>query len=466
MDNDFDLIVIGSGPGGYVAAIKAAQLGLKTACIEKYPVLGGTCLNVGCIPSKSLLQSTELFQKLSKEASSHGILADDIRIDFSQMMKRKESVVKGFNQGISLLFKKNKVAQIHGTASFISPHEVEVSHDKERQVLKSRSFILATGSKPTELPFLKVDETNILSSTGALSLKEIPKKLVVIGAGIIGVELGSVYKRLGSEVIFLEFMDRICPTLDVSLSQGLQKQLEKQGLVFHLQSKVVSAKNEGAQINITVEMKDQSTQSFSCDKALLCIGRRPYTEGLNLSQSGVELDDKGFVKVDHNFKTSQDHILAIGDIIDGPMLAHKAEEEGLAAAELLAGHNPKINYLAIPSVVYTYPEVGSVGLSEERAKALKKAYKTALFPFKANSRARCMGEDQGFVKIIFDPETYHLLGVHILASHASELIAEATLAMTNQLTIVDIAKSCHAHPTLSEAFKEACLLGVSQAIHI
>lgn len=466
MSSDFDVIVIGSGPGGYVAAIRAAQLGLKTACVEKYDVLGGTCLNVGCIPSKSLLQSTEFLHIFQHEAKNHGIEAEKIKVNFEQMMKRKEDVVKGFNQGISFLFKKNKVTQIKGVASFVSPFKIKVACDNESKTFESKNFILATGSKPTELPFLKIDEKVILSSTGALSLRHIPKKLIIIGAGIIGVELGSVYNRLGCEVVFLEFMDKICPTLDLTLCQGLQKELENQGLKFYLQTKVTSGEIKDNKAYISCEMKDKSVKTFESDQVLLCIGRYPYTHKLNLKEIGVETDAKGFVKINQSFQTSQKHILAIGDIVDGPMLAHKAEEEGLAAAELIAGLSPKINYLAIPSVVYTDPEIGSVGLTEEKAKELKLPFKTALFPFKANSRARCMGRDGGFVKIIFNKENFHIFGIHILGVHASELVAEASLAVTCRLTVKDIAHSVHAHPTLSEAIKEVCLLALSQAIHI
>ena len=466
MSHDYDVIVIGSGPGGYIAAIKAAQLGLKTACVEKYPVLGGTCLNVGCIPSKSLLQSSELYYKMSHHGKDHGIKADSLSFDFDQMMKRKEGIIKGFNQGISGLFKKNKVKEIHGTASFVNPNEIEVKSGNESIKLSAKSFILATGSKPTELPFLKLDEKVILSSTGALSLKEVPKKLVIVGAGIIGVELGSVYSRLGSEVVFLEFLDKICPTLDGAICKGLQKELETQGLKFHLGAKVTAGEIKGSKVKITASMKDGASQGFEADKLMLCIGRRPYTDGLGLEKIGVSQDERGFVKINENFQTSQSHILAIGDIVDGPMLAHKAEEEGSIAAELLAGQKASLNYLAIPSVVYTDPEVGAVGLSEERAKELNLPYKAVLFPFKANSRAKCMGEDSGFVKVIIDKNTMHLLGVHIIGPHAGELIAEASLAITHNLTAKDVAHTCHAHPTLSEAFKEACLFASFKALHI
>lgn len=462
----FDIVVIGSGPGGYVAAIKAAQLGLKVACVEKYPVLGGTCLNVGCIPSKALLHGTELYYNAQHHAKDFGINAGTLSCDFSQMMKKKESVVKGFNQGISGLFKKNKVKEVHGLATFVSENEIEVASDKGKQKLKAKNFILATGSKPTTLNFLDIDEQSILTSTGILSLEKVPDSLIVIGAGVIGVELGSVYSRLGSKVTFIEFLDSICPGLDSQVSKGLQKDLEKQGMAFHLKSKVIEAKKKSSSVDITYEISDGSKKTMSAEKVLVCIGRRPFTDNLGLETIGVKKDERGFVTINKNFQTNLSHIYAIGDIVDGPMLAHKAEEEGVVVSELIAGHSPKINYLAIPSVVYTNPEVGVVGLSETRAKELKIDFKTAQFPLKANSRARCVGEDSGFVKVLVDKQSGRLLGAQILSPHAGELIAEATLAIQKNMTAKEIAETCHAHPTLSEAFKEACMLAVSKAIHI
>ncbi|MEI8300603.1 MAG: dihydrolipoyl dehydrogenase [Chlamydiota bacterium] len=464
MTEMFDLIVIGAGPGGYVAAIKAAQLGLKTACIEKGS-LGGTCLNVGCIPSKALLQSSEFYYKMVKEAKAHGIEASVNGVDFTTMMQRKEEIIQSFKLGIESLFKKNQVTYIQGIASFLTPHEIEVKQAAGEVKLSAKSFILATGSEPTPLPFLPFDEEKIVSSTGVLSLKKIPKKLLVIGAGIIGVELGSVYQRLGSEVMFLEFLDRICPTLDRGISLGLQKILEKQGLKFFLQSKVTKGEKTQDGVVITAEIGGVEKR-FNADIALVAVGRRSYTKKLMLENAGITLTQKGLISIDGNFRTNQPHILAIGDIVDGPMLAHKAEEEGIAAAEILAGHQPTIEYMAIPNVVYTYPEVGSVGLTEEEAKKRGIAIKVGQFPFKANSRARCMGESDGFVKILAEANSLQIIGVHILGAHAGELIAEGVLAMTHKMRVKDILVACHAHPTLSEAMKEAALMIDSKAIHM
>ncbi|MCB1115615.1 MAG: dihydrolipoyl dehydrogenase [Chlamydiia bacterium] len=456
MGDEFDLIVIGAGPGGYVAAIRAAQLGLKTACVEKEKNLGGTCLNVGCIPSKCLLQSSELYSQLKHSGKEHGIEAD-CTINFSQMMKRKEEVVQGFNLGIQGLFKKNKVTTITGLATFKDPHTITVSGKEYR----AKHFIIATGSEPTPLPFLPFDEKKVLSSTGALALKEVPKKMVVVGAGIIGVELGTVYARLGAEVHFVEFLDRICPTLDGALSKALKKTLEEQGLTFQLSSKVAGAEVKGEGVHLAIE----GQEGISADVALVAIGRRPYVKDLGLDRAGIVPEKNGMIPIDGNFRTAQPHIYAIGDIAPGPMLAHKASDEGYVVAELIAGKSASLDYITIPSVVYTHPEVGAVGLTEEEAKAKNLPIKTAQFPLKANSRARCMGEGDGFVKLIADQKTLTLLGAHIIAPHAGELIAEMALALKVRATAYTIAHTSHAHPTLSEALREAALALIDKPIH-
>ena len=452
----YDVVVIGAGPGGYVAAIRAAQLGLKTCCIEKRNTLGGTCLNVGCIPSKALLHSSELYWKLSSEYSHHGIEISSIQLNFQKMMQRKSSIISNLNVGIEGLFHKNKIDRIQGEAQFIDPYTLDVSGNQ----IQGKHFILATGSEPVTLPFLPIDEKKIFTSTGALSLSSIPKKLLIIGAGIIGVELGSVYRRLGAEVEFLEFLDRICPSFDASISKALQKSLTSQGLRFHLSHKVVSAT-----IGKTIEIKTDKGP-FSADAVLVSIGRKPYTTNLGLEKLSIQKDQKGFIQIDSSFRTSIPHIFAIGDLVNGPSLAHKASEEGIAVAELIAHLSPTIDYATIPNVAYTFPEVASVGFTEEELKAKSISYLTGQFPFKANSRARCTGEDEGFVKVLADSQTKKILGVHILGPHASELIAEAVLAMKNQSTLDLIIDTCHAHPTLSEAFKEACLAAEKKSIHI
>ena len=458
--NMYDVVVIGSGPGGYVAAIRAAQLGLKTACIEKSPTLGGTCLNVGCIPSKALLHSSEFYWQVKKEGAEQGFKVQGLQLDFPQMMARKEKTVQGFTKGIEGLFKKNKIDWIQGHGKLKGPHQIEVGG----QVVEAKNIILATGSEPISLPFLPFDEKKVLSSTGALALPSVPKKLLIVGAGIIGVELGSVYQRLGSEVVFIEFLDRICPGFDLSLSKGLQKSLTAQGMVFHLSHKVVKADlSQG--IDLTVQSGNEETH-FTGDAVLVAVGRRPYSENLGLETVGIQKDSKGFIPIDGMFRTSQPHIYAIGDLVEGPMLAHKASEEGVAVAELIAGHRPSIDYIAIPNVAYTHPEAAAVGLTEEEVKARGIAYKVSQFPFKANSRARCVGDEEGFVKILAEANSRRLLGIHILGPHASELIAEPVLAMQLKATADQLADTCYAHPTLSETIKEAALGLFKAPIHI
>ncbi len=465
MAEDFDVVIIGAGPGGYVAAIRAAQLGLKTACVEKRLELGGTCLNVGCIPSKALLHSSELYWKLRHEGKSHGLEISDVGLNFKQMMGRKQKIVSDFHQGISGLFRKNKVTRYAGIAQLTSPHIVTVQSGPSKIELNARNIILATGSEPIGLPFLPFDERRILSSTGALALENIPKKMLVVGAGIIGVELGSVYSRLGTEVVFVEFLDRICPTLDNSLSKELQQCLTKQGMQFYLSSKVASAEISDKQVTLNVQMPDQSTQAMCSDIVLVSIGRRPITAGLGLENIGIIPNPKGFIPINGQFRTAIPHIFAIGDIVDGPMLAHKASEEGAAVTEIIAGHHPLIDYATIPSVVYTNPEVAAIGMTEEEARSFGFNPISGTFPFKANSRACCTGEEEGFVKIVADPSTDRILGVHIIGAHASELIAEAGVAINQHAKVLDIANVPHAHPTLSEALKEAALAVHKRAIH-
>lgn len=461
MDDRFDLVVIGSGPGGYVASIRAAQLGLKTASVEKYSVLGGACLNVGCIPSKTLLHSSELYATFLNHGKEHGI-EGEFSLSFAQMMKKKEEVVRSFNLGIETLFKKNQITRLIGEASFISPRTLLVGGKK----IAAAHFILATGSKPIPLPFLPFDEKHVLSSTGALALKNIPKKMIVVGGGIIGVELGSVYARLGTEVHIVEFLDRICPTLDRSLSKALEASLKKQGLFFHLGSKVTKGELSSSP-TLTIEKGDQSQERLSAEVILVSIGRRPYTDGLNLEKIGIGKDQKGFVQINSAFQTSHSHIYAIGDLVDGPMLAHKASEEGRVVAELIAGKKVlPIDYIAIPNVVYTSPEVASVGLSEEEARTMNLSIKTAQFPMKANSRARAIQEEEGFVKLILEEKSGVIIGYHIFSSHASELIAECTFALKKKVTAFELGDLCHPHPTLSEAIKEAALMLSKKALHL
>lgn len=457
----YDLVVIGSGPGGYVAAIRAAQLGLKVACVEKSPTLGGTCLNVGCIPSKALLYSSELYTHLQKEGSEHGIEAASLSYNFSQMMARKEKVVSGFTKGIEGLFKKNKIDWIPGEASLQGPNTILVGS----QTIEAKHILLATGSEPIALSFLPFDEKQVLSSTGALALKKVPKKLLIIGAGVIGVELGSVYQRLGAEVQFVEFLDRICPAFDAALSKALQKSLTAQGMTFHLSHKVTQAKVSSSQVALTAQGPSGDV-SFEADAVLVAIGRKPYTANLGLEKLGIAKDPKGFVQIDASFRTSIPHIFAIGDLVDGPMLAHKASEEGVAVAEAIAGHHPTLDYISIPNVAYTYPEVASVGFTEEELKSRGISYKAAQFPFKANSRARCTGQDEGFVKLLAEEKSRRLLGAHIFGPNASELIAELALAIKLRATADQVADTCHAHPTLAESVKEAALGLFKSTLHI
>jgi dihydrolipoamide dehydrogenase len=463
MDTNFDVIVIGSGPGGYVCAIRAAQLGLKTACVEKRETLGGTCLNIGCIPSKALLQSSENFQEISHGAKDHGIDIGEIKLDLARMQARKGEVVTANTKGVEFLFKKNKVTWLKGAAKFNAATEIDVAGT----TYSAKNFVIATGSDSVPLKGVEVDETKIVTSTGALELNAVPKHMVIIGAGVIGLELGSVWHRLGAEVTVIEFLDRVTPGLDLEISNQFQKILQKQGFKFKLGHKVTAAKVTEAGVTLTVEpAKGGEAETVEADIVLLAIGRYAYTAGLGLDAAGVETDERGRVKTDAHYATNIPHIYAIGDVIAGPMLAHKAEDEGVAIAERLAGQAGHVNYDAIPSVVYTWPEVAAVGKSEEELKNAGVAYNVGKFPFTANGRARAMGSTDGFVKILADKSTDKLLGAHIIGPDAGTLIAELATAIEFGASAEDVARICHAHPTLSEAVKEAALAVDGRALHI
>lgn len=472
MVDQYDIAIIGAGPGGYVAAIRAAQLGFKIVCIDKNISLGGTCLNVGCIPSKTLLQGTELLLHLKNQGQDFGIDASQVKIDFSQLMSRKKQVVKGLVEGIGSLFLKHQITFVQGTAEFIDPHTLKVTHQKNSLEIKASYIIIATGSESIALPEIPFDERQVVSSTGALSLSKIPEKLIVVGAGVIGVELASVYRRLGSEVTIIEMLDRICPTLDEDLSKNLLKILQKQGIKFYLSSKVISAVVQPDEIILTADLNEK-IQNLSTNILLVAVGRRPYTHGLNLEKAGVEKNKKEFILVDGNLRTSQSHIFAIGDVIEGTMLAHRASAEGTAVIEFLNGvmsENPNgerypLDYLSIPNVIYTYPEVASIGLTESEAKQNGIELMVGKSFFRGNSRARCSGETEGFVKVIGDKKSGVLVGMHILGPHASEMIAEGMLAIQKKTKVIEIANAPQAHPTLSEAIKEAALDALGRPIH-
>jgi dihydrolipoyl dehydrogenase len=465
----YDVIVIGGGPGGYVAAIRAAQLGLKTACVEKRGSLGGTCLNIGCIPSKALLQSSEKFAEAKHALAVHGVKIDGVSLDLPAMMARKDKVVVDNTRGVEFLFKKNKVEYVKGAARFVAPSRIAVTpiDGGTAREIEGKSIIIATGSDVVPLPGVEIDEKTIVSSTGGLSLASVPKRLVVIGAGYIGLEMGSVWRRLGSEVTVVEFLDRITPGMDAEVAKNLQRVLAKQGFVFRLGTKVVAAKRGKNEVTLTLEpAQGGPREELKADIVLVAVGRRPYTEGLGLETAGVLVDNKGRIKVDEGFATNVKGIYAIGDVIAGPMLAHKASEEGVALAEALAGQRSHVNYEAIPAVIYTWPEVASVGRTEEDLAAASIAYKIGKFPFSANSRARANADSEGFVKIIADRKTDRVLGVHIIGPDAGTMIAEAALAMEYGASAEDIARTCHAHPTLNEAVKEAALAVEGHPLHI
>ncbi len=463
MAESYDVIVIGGGPGGYVCAIRAAQLGLHTACVERRATLGGTCLNIGCIPSKALLQSSENFEEASHAFADHGVVIEGVKLDLARMMARKDEVVGANVKGVEFLFKKNKVDWLKGSGRIAGPGRVEVDGAQ----YQAKHIVVATGSESISLPGVELDETAIVSSTGALELDRVPEHLVVIGGGYIGLELGSVWKRLGAEVTVVEYLDRLVPGMDAEIAKTFERVLGKQGIQFRLSTKVTGALRGNDGVTLTVEpAKGGEAEQIKADVVLVAIGRRAYTDHVGLQEAGVALDDRGRVQVDAHYATNVPGIYAIGDVIAGPMLAHKAEEEGVALAERLAGQAGHVNYDVIPGVVYTWPEVASIGKTEDDLKRLGVVYKVGKFPFTANGRARAMGSTDGFVKILADKTTDQLLGVHIIGPDAGGLIAELATAMEFGASSEDVARTCHAHPSLSEAVKEAALAVDGRALHI
>ncbi|MDG1276046.1 MAG: dihydrolipoyl dehydrogenase [Algoriphagus sp.] len=464
----YDVIVIGSGPGGYVAAIRCAQLGMKTAIIEKYPTLGGTCLNVGCIPSKALLDSSEHYHNAAHTFKTHGINLSNLKVDLKQMIARKEDVVKQNVDGISYLMKKNKIDVHQGMGSFVNNTTVKVTKDDgSAEEIQGKNIIIATGSKPANLPFIKIDKDRIITSTEALKMKEIPKHLIVIGGGVIGMELGSVYGRMGAKVSVVEFMDSLIPSMDRTMGKELQKSLKKIGFDFYLKHKVTAVSSKGKEVTVTAEDSKGEKVEIKGDYVLVSIGRRPYTDGLNAEAAGVKITDRGQVEVNDHLQTTAPNIYAIGDVVKGAMLAHKAEEEGTFVAETIAGQKPHINYNLIPGVVYTWPEVAAVGFTEEQLKEKGIKYKTGKFPFMASGRARASMDTDGLVKVLADATTDEILGVHMIGPRTADMIAEAVVAMEYRASAEDISRISHAHPTYTEAFKEACLAATdNRALHI
>ena len=463
----FDVTIIGSGPGGYVAAIRCAQLGMKTAIIERYPNLGGTCLNVGCIPSKALLDSSEHFYNAAHNFKTHGIELKDLRVNFSNMIGRKEEVVKQNTEGIKFLMKKNKITVFTGHASFLSKNSLEIKGKDESTIIESAKIIIATGSKPATLPGIEIDKKRIITSTEALKLTEVPGNLIIIGGGVIGLELGSVYARLGTKVTVVEFADSIISTMDSSLGKELQKVLTKEGFEFFLGHKVTGVSSKGKEVTVKAENNKGETINLKGDYCLVAVGRRPYTDNLGLEKAGVKTDVKGKIETDDHLQTNVSGIYAIGDVVKGVMLAHKAEEEGVFVAEIIGRQKPHINYNLIPGVVYTWPEVASVGSTEEQLKAAGRKYKTGSFPFKASGRARASMDTDGFIKVLTDESTDEILGVHMIGPRAADMIAEAVVAMEFRASAEDVARMSHAHPTYTEAMKEACLDATGKrALHI
>jgi len=466
-ESTYDVVVIGGGPGGYVCAIRAAQLGFKVACVEKRGSLGGTCLNVGCIPSKALLAASEKFEEARHGLAKFGVKVAGVELDLPGMMKHKDEVVKSNVGGVEFLFKKNKIDWIKGAGRITAKDTVVVDANGGTTLKVNKAIVIATGSEVTPLPGLEIDEQKIVSSTGAIALSEVPKRLAVIGGGVIGLELGSVWGRLGAQVTVVEFLDRILPGMDGEVSKQMQRILGKQGMAFKLGAKVTGAKTTNTGVTLTVEpAQGGAAEEVEADVVLVAIGRRPHTQGLGLENVGVETDNRGRVKIDGHFQTNVPGIYAIGDVVEGPMLAHKAEDEGIALAEILAGQHGHVNYDVIPGVVYTWPEVASVGKGEEELKAAGVAYKAGKFPFTANGRARAMNATDGFVKILADARTDKVLGVHMIGPNVSEMVAELALAMEFGASSEDIARTCHAHPTLSEVTKEAALAVEARPIHM
>ncbi len=464
----YEVTVIGSGPGGYIAAIRCAQLGMKTAIIEKYSTLGGTCLNVGCIPSKALLDSSEHYHKAVHEFETHGIKAGEYKADLLQMVKRKQSVVDQTTGGITYLMKKNKIDVYVGIGSFTDKNTVVVrSGEREDVTLTSKYVIIATGSKPASLPFIKLDKKRVITSTEALEITKLPKHMIIMGGGVIGLELGSVFARLGTKITVVEMMNSIIPTMDGTMGKELKKVLKKLGFEFLLEHKVTEVKSTTRQVTVTAETKSGESKQLKGDYCLVSIGRKPYTEGLDLEKVGITTDKAGCIPIDDHLRTSVDNIYAIGDVVRGAMLAHKAEEEGVLVAEQLAGQKPHINYLLIPGVVYTWPEVASVGHTEEALKEAKIPYKKGAFPFKASARARASMDIDGLVKVLAHEQTDEILGVHIIGPRAADVIGEAVVAMEYRASAEDISRMSHAHPTFSEALKEACLVATgNRALNI
>jgi dihydrolipoamide dehydrogenase len=467
MEN-FDVVIIGSGPGGYVAAIRCSQLGFKTAIVERYNTLGGTCLNVGCIPSKALLDSSEHFYNASHTFKEHGIDVGSLKVNLEQMIKRKAGVVKQTSDGISFLMKKNKITTYFGHGTFVSKDTVEVAlNDGNKTTLSAKKFVIATGSKPIVLPGMEIDKKRIITSTEALEMKEVPKNLILVGGGVIGLELGSVYARLGAKVSVLEYADSIISTMDKSLGKELQKSLTKIGFEFFLNHKVLEVKNKGKEVVVKASDKAGKEVQFNGDYCIIALGRKPYTDNLGLDKAGVKLDDRGKIEVNEHLITSNENIYAIGDVIKGAMLAHKAEEEGVFVAEKIAGQKPHINYNLIPGVVYTWPEVAAVGYTEEQLKEKGVKYKVGNFPFKASGRARASMDTDGFVKVLADEKTDEILGVHMIGPRTADMIAEAVVAMEYRASAEDISRMSHAHPTFTESLKEACLDATAKrALHI